>query len=180
MNMRFAAWLLSGALLVSGCAAAPAARREPPLPVGAPEGLAEVTSVQWAELHPVVNRYFFYRKQAVVAGNVKVLWQQYPALREGMNRDAAVNAEADVVERYRSLQVIDGNVAPEHYARFRVKVDGDKAVVLVNGMELYLRREFEESGGQLQIMLHLERQGGGWTVVKTDETTEAEYHQALR
>lgn len=93
--------------------------------------------------------------------------------------ETVVNAELEVVARYLGMDVIDGNVQPEAYARFRVQEDGDKAVVLVNGTELYVRKDFSESGGQVQLLLFLERRNDVWTVVRTDETTEAEYHQAL-
>jgi hypothetical protein len=172
--------LITGALclmlMVSGCAAKSAVQQEPPLPPGAPTGMEQTTAQQFM---PVVNGYFYYRKKAVVAGDVEILWKQYPALTQGMDKLAAINAESEVVAQYRSLDVIDGNLEPEHYARFKARVDGDNAVVLVNGMEMFLRRNFDESGGQLQILLYLERRDGVWTVVKTDETTLAEYHQAL-
>jgi hypothetical protein len=173
-------WLTTGGfcliLMVSGCAAKSAVKQEPPLPPGAPNGMEQATAQQFK---PIVNRYFGYRKKAVVAGDVEILWQEYPALKQGMDKRAAINAESDVVAQYRGLEVIDGSIEPEHYARLMARVDGDKAVVLVNGMEYFLRKGSDYSGGQLQILLYLERRDSVWTVMKTDETTLAEYHDAL-
>lgn len=176
-------WAALVALLLSmaGCSSAGGGgKSDPPLPAGAPRGLAQATPEQFTRYIPVVNRYLYLRKKAVVTGDVGVLWREYPSLQTGMDRQAAINAEANVVAGYRGLDLIDGNVQPESYARMMVTETGDTAVVLVNGTELYLRKDFGESGGQLQLLLFLERRAEGWTVVKTDETTLAEYHQALR
>lgn len=166
-------------LVLTGCAAKGDRKQEPPLPPGAPSRLEQITPQQSAQFQPVVNRYFSYRKQAVVAQDVEVLHREYPDLKYGMDRTAAINAESDLVARYRGLDVIDGTIAPEHYAPLKAQVNGDRGVLLVNGLELYLSKSFTDSGGQLQLLLFLERRGGVWTVVKTDETTDAEYHQAL-
>jgi hypothetical protein len=141
--------------------------------------MTQVTPEQSATFMPLVNRYFYVRKQAVLAGAPEVIWREFPALKEGYDRQAAVNAEADVVAQYKGLQVIDGNVNLQSYARLKAVVDGDRAVILVNGSELYLTKLFSESGGQVQMMLYLEKRTDGWTLVKTDETTIAEYKAAL-
>ena len=129
---------------------------------------------------PVVSQYFAYRKQAVLAGSPEVLWEAFPALKAGMDRQSGVNIESDVVARYRSLAVTDGEVRLEHYAPLQVVVRGETAVVLINGVELYRRQGGGDSGGQLQLLLYLVRRDGAWTVARTDETTLAEYHDALR
>lgn len=79
---------------------------------------------------------------------------------QGLDKQAAINAEADVVARYRDMAVLDGNVAPEQYARLQARVDGERAVLLVNGAEIFLRKAFERSGGQVQMLLYLERRDG--------------------
>jgi len=152
---------------------------EPPLPLAAPKGMTQVTPDQSATFMPLVNRYFYVRKQAVLAGDPEVIWREFPPLREGYNRQAGINAEADVINGYRSIAAVDGNVDPESYARLKTVVDGDQAVLLVNGTEMYLTKAFSESGGQVQVMLFLEKRSDGWTLVKTDETTIAEYKAAL-
>jgi hypothetical protein len=160
-------------------------QQEPPLPLGvplplvAPKGLADLTPEQFAKFDPVVSRYFHYRKQAVIAQDVTILHREYPDLKSGTDELAGINAESDVVAQYRGLDVVDGNVEAEHYARFQVYEDGDTTVLLVNAMEMYQRKDSNRTGGQIQFLLFLERRGGVWTVVKTDETTLAEYHQAL-
>lgn len=158
------------ALLLTGCMAKGAPSTLPP------DGLKEVTPAQFAEFSPVVNRYFYLRKQAVIKQDVEVLFREYPELRQGADPVAGINGESQTVAQYRTLEVIDGNVEPEHYARFQVREVGDKAVVLVHGLEMYLRKNFDESGGGLKILLYLERREGAWTVVKSDETTLAEVH----
>ncbi|MDB4897782.1 MAG: exported protein of unknown function [Firmicutes bacterium] len=176
-------WLMAGAvcltLFLAGCGVHTGANPVPPLPVGAPAGLQAITPEQFVQFHPVVNRYFYYRKQAVIAQDVAILHREYPDLKQGTDVRAGINAESDTIAQYKGLAVIDGNVEPEHYARFLVREDGNNAVLLVNGLEMYLRKDFGESGGQLQLLLFLEYRSGVWTVVKTDETTLAEYHQGL-
>ncbi|MDF2630143.1 MAG: exported protein of unknown function [Symbiobacteriaceae bacterium] len=182
---RLLATAVLGAVLgaLVGCSTGSAGatpKIEPPLPLAAPKGMAEMTPAQYAVFHPIVNRYFYVRKQAVLAGDPAVVWREFPALKEGYDGQAGINAEADAVGGYKSLTFIDGNMQPESYARLKAQADGDRAVVLVNGSEVYLHKDFSESGGQVQVMLYLEKTGDGWTVVKTDETTLAEYHQALK
>jgi hypothetical protein len=176
-------WLMAGTicltLFLAGCGVHTGTNLVPPLPVGAPAGLQAITPQQFAQFQPVVNRYFYYRKQAVIAQDVAILHWEYPDLKQRTDVRAGINAESDTIARYKGLAVIDGNVEPEHYARFLVREDGNSAVLLVNGSEMYLRNEFGDSGGQLQLLLFLERRSGVWTIVKTDETTLAEYHQAL-
>lgn len=167
-------------MTAAGCSQRTAPTSEPPLPLAAPKGMTQVTPEQYAAFVPMVNRYFYVRKQAVLAGDPEVLWREFPALKEGNNRQAGINAEAGVISGYRSAGPIDGNVDPESYARLKVLVDGDKAVVLVNGTEMYLTKEFTESGGQVQVMLYLEKAGAGWRLVRTDETTLAEFHDSLQ
>jgi hypothetical protein len=179
MRWMMAASALSLAVLLSGCVATRGGKQGPPLPPGAPKGLEQHTPQQSSKFEPVMNRYFYFRKQAVVTRDLEVLQREYPELKQGTDKQAAINAESDVIDRYRGLEIIDGDIEPEHYSRFLAHEDGDKAVLLVNGLELYLRQNFEDAGGQLQILLFLERRDGVWTVVKTDETTTAEYHQAL-
>jgi hypothetical protein len=180
LNRWLTSTILAVALAAAGCATKPSPAQDPPPPSAAPPGLQQMTPQQFTEFQPVINRYFHYRKQAVVTQDIAPLWQQYPALKDGADPQKAVNAESDVITRYRTLKLIDGNIQPEQYARFKAKVDGDQAVILVNGTELYLTDTYQESGGQLQILLYLQRQGTSWTVAKTDETTLAEYHQALK
>lgn len=167
-------------VIIAGCSRSTAPQAEPPLPLAAPRGMAEVTSEQHATFMPMVHRYFHVRKQAVLAGDPEIIWREFPALKDGRNSQAGINDEATAIAGYRPLAPIDGNVAPESYARLKALVDGDKAILLVNGTEIYLTKEFSQSGGQVQLMLYLEKRRDAWTLVKTDETTIAEYKAALK
>jgi hypothetical protein len=175
-------WLMAGAvcltLFLAGCGVRTGTNPIPPLPVGAPAGLQAITPEQLVAFRPVVRRYFYYRKQVVITGDVTILHREYPDLKQATDVRAGINAEPNLVTAW-GRDIVDGNVELEHYARFLVRQDGDKAVLLINGLEEYLHKNFTDSGGQLQLLLFLERRDGLWTVVKTDETTLAEYHQAL-
>jgi hypothetical protein len=132
----------------------------------------------WVALMPAVREYLYYFKQAVVAGNVGVLWQRYPALQQGAGATTGEgkNVEGYYVDEYRPLHPFDGDMSPEDYAPIKVKLAGDRAEVLVHGSESYLRLNYDNAGKQFfdvtsaefVVQLFLQRQAGTWTVVQTD------------
>lgn len=132
----------------------------------------------WVALMPAVREYRYYFKQAVVAGNVGVLWQRYPALRQGAGATtgAGIDVESYYVAEYRPLHPFDGDMSPEAYAPIKVKLAGDRAEVLVHGSESYLRLNydnagkpfFDVSGAEFVVQLFLQRQAGTWAVVQTE------------
>jgi hypothetical protein len=147
--------------------------------VGAPEGFAEPDPESYVMLMPAVRAYFYYRKQAVTGGDVKLLWAQFPALANGADPSTGVNAEATLVDGMQGLKPFDGNIFPEYYQRMQVRRSGDQAEVLLHGMELYLWADesgrFDDSGGEFKVILFLRLEGGKWVVYQTDEVTLAEW-----
>jgi hypothetical protein len=148
-----------------------------------PENVADFTQSEpdtWVMLMPAVQEYFYYRKQAVVTGNIKVLWERYPALQNGADISKGINAEQSIIASYETLKPFDGNIFPEEYEHIKVKWLGDKAEVLVHGTELYLWRDtagnFTNSGGEFKVILFLEKRNNRWHVYRTDEVTMAEWH----
>jgi len=135
----------------------------------------------WVMLMKPVREYLYYRKKAVVAGDIKVLWDRYPALERDGDPAAGINAESLLVEGMEGLKPFDGNVFPETYERIKAFVTDGQAAVLVHGMELYLYLDdgqFEDSGGEFKIVLYLcPTSDRPWTVYKTDEVTQAEWNQ---
>jgi hypothetical protein len=136
-------------------------------------GFVEPEPDIWVEVMPAVREYLYYRKQAVVSRDVNVLWKRYPELKQGMDTQAGINVEQNIVQTYGSLKPFDGNIFPEQYERIKVKMSGDTAEVIVHGMELYLVThdpgEFDESGGEFLIILSLRKQDNLWTVDKTTD-----------
>ena len=130
---------------------------------------------------PTVLEYFYYRKQAIITNDIEALWTQYPELRNAVNIEQGINSEEFTVTNYQGLKPFDGNISPEHYERFKVKLTNGQAEILVHGMELYTfldeNNNFEESGGEFKIILYLQMINGRWVVYKTDEVTIGEWQQ---
>ncbi len=124
-------------------------------------------------LMPAVREYFYYRKQAVIAGNVEVLWKQYPELKVGTDFSRGINAEEFFINNMQGLKPFDGNIFPEYYEKMKVNLSGEAAVVLVHGMELFLNIDetgkFDDSGGEFKIIIFLRQQDDQWTVIKTQD-----------
>jgi hypothetical protein len=136
----------------------------------------------WVMLMPAVQEYFYYRKRAVAAGDIKILWEHYPELKNGADISKGINAEQSIVASYQGLKPFDGNVFPEEYEQIKVKMPDNEAEVLVHGMELYLwsdaKGNFTSSGGEFKIILYLKlkQRNDRWQLYKTDEVTMAEWH----
>ena len=127
----------------------------------------------WVKFMYIVREYFYYRKKAMVAGSAEILWKRYPELKQGIDISKRINSEGNTISNYQGLKPFDGNVEPEGYERMKVKLSGENAEVLVHGSELYLYRDeagnFEDSGGELEIVLFLRKDGNQWTLYKTME-----------
>jgi hypothetical protein len=122
---------------------------------------------------PAVREYFYYRKKAVLADNVEVLWKRYPELEQGVDIPKGINAEENTVTNSHYLNPFDGNISPESYERIKVKLSGATAELLVHGTELYLYHDqagkFDETGSEFKIILFLREESGQWTVYKTQD-----------
>lgn len=145
-------------------------------------GFVEPDPDTWVMLMPAVREYFYYRKQAMLAGDVEVLWARYPELRNDADISKGINAEGSMISAYLGMKLFDGNVFPESYERIKVKAGEERAEVLVHGLELYLYRQedgsFQDSGGEVWIDLYMRRSADRqWNVYKTDAVTDAEYGQ---
>jgi hypothetical protein len=124
-------------------------------------------------LMPAVREYFFIRKHAFIAGDAQLLWDRYPGLQNGTDLSRGINAEEFYITNMQGLKPFDGNIFPEYYEKLRVKLEGEQAQVLVHGMELYLWKDesgkFDDSGGEFKIILFLQQEGSGWTVIRTQD-----------
>lgn len=149
-----------------------------PTPVAFAEFILPEPEV-WVMLMKPVREYLYYRKQAVITGDVQVLWDRYPELQYGVDISRGINSEEFLVYNMKSLKSFDGNIFPEYYDRIKVYLAGGLAEVLVQGVELYLYRDdsqFEDLGGEFKIVLYLiSRDNQPWTVYRTDEVTQAEW-----
>lgn len=133
----------------------------------------------YVKLMPLIREYFFYRKQAVLNGEMDRFYDRYPALQERINIDQGINLEANEVHHMQSLAPFDGNILPEYYEKIRVRETEGEIQILVHGMALYLWKDsagmFEESGGEFMMVIFLNKEGGEWHVYKTDEVTLKEW-----
>ncbi|MFE8699733.1 hypothetical protein ACFYKX_03745 [Cytobacillus sp. FJAT-54145] len=149
---------------------------------GAVEGFVEPEPSDWVEYTKPVREYMYYRTQAVLENNAHILWDQYPLLKENIDREKGLNVEKFEIESLNSgFELLDANFNIEGYERIKVKtINNSEAIVLVHGSIVYLRNDFEESGGEYLIKLFLKQEGNQWTVVKTDEYTLPEYKEWLK
>ena len=128
-----------------------------------------------------VREYMYYRTQAVLNNDIGILWGKYPDLKNNINREQGINVEKyDVESLNRDFDLIDANYNIESYERIKVKtINENEAIVLVHGSIVFLRNDFEESGGEYLIKVFIKQDGKHWTVVKTDEFTLPEYKEWL-
>jgi len=159
---------LSLIFVVPGCSMA---SRLPPEPSGEPVLPTSPVSTS-------VNKYFHYRRLAIVARDAEILWARYPDLRSGEDLTVGINTEGWLATRSdtaRSLADIVYDL--ERYERMRMRATADEVIVRVHGLERYIQADFSDgTAGEFILDLHLRRVLGEWTVVKTDAMTLGEYH----
>jgi hypothetical protein len=143
------------------------------------EGFVEPDSSDWVEYIKPVREYFYYRTGAVLQNDIQVLWNQYPKLKEDIDVEKGINVEKFEVETLNeSFKLIDANFNEQRNEQIKIKeISEREVVVLVHGGIAYLRNDFEESGGEILIKLSLEKEGGRWMIVKTDEYTLPEFKE---
>jgi hypothetical protein len=133
----------------------------------------------YVNLMQTLREYFYYRKQAVITGELDPFYERYPALDDGENVEDGINTEAWQVHSMQSLAPFDGNIFPEYYEKIRVREMEGEMQVLVHGMSLYLWKDsegrFDESGGEFKMMIFLIEEDGNWQVYRTDEVTLKEW-----
>ncbi|MCL6603169.1 MAG: hypothetical protein K6T94_09870 [Paenibacillus sp.] len=143
------------------------------------EGFEEPKSSEWVKYITPVIEYMYYRTQAVVNSDINILWDKYRNLKDNVDSEQGVNIEKNEVESLnRNFDLLDANFNIESYERIKVKIiNENEVVVLVHGSIIYLKNDFDESGGEYLIKIFLEFKNNQWTVVKTDEYTLPEYKE---
>lgn len=125
---------------------------------------------------PAVLEYLYYRKRAFISGETQEFFARYPALRERADAASGINDEARMVAIFKqAFNFIDGDIAPEHYERMKVRRNGASSEVIIHMLEVYLRRDFSIAGGESRLKLSLQQSAGTWTVVRTDALIEGEF-----
>lgn len=143
-------------------------------------GFIEPDPSTFVKILPSLVEYFYYKKQAMIAGDPEILWKRYPDLKQGEDIYTGINTEAWTIGIYNSLDPFDGNMIIEYYERFKVKDSGNQIEVFIHGLELYTfinDNKFQDSGGEFKIFITLVEQDGNLTVIKTDRVTQAEWQQ---
>ncbi|HLO32594.1 MAG TPA: hypothetical protein VK249_25830 [Anaerolineales bacterium] len=164
------------AVLLASCMPAAANPAPTEIPIATSTtivGFTEPDPGTWAMLMPAVREYFYYRKKAVITGNVEILWAHYPELKNGADLSNGINKEEFFINNMQGLKPFDGNIDPESYEKIKVKASNGEAEVLTHGMELYLYADgagkFDETGGEFKIIIFMKRQNKQWAVYKTDD-----------
>jgi len=145
------------------------------------EEFMEPEPSEWVVFNEVLTEYFHYRTQSVIKNDIDLLHDRYPSLSENVSVEEGINIEENELKNYNAgLTLIDANFSTEQYGRLKVKEMGDEeAVLLVHGSNLYVTREFGESGGEFLMEVYLKKDKGRWEIIKTDEYTLSEYHAWL-
>lgn len=146
------------------------------------EGFVEPEPSDWVKYTKPVREYMYHRTQAVIHNDINILWERYPELKEDNDSEKGVNVEKNEVESLnQGFDFVDANYNIESYERIKVKAINDNEVaVLVHGSIVYLRDDFDESGGEYLMKVYLKQNNNQWTVVKTDEYTLPEYKEWLQ
>ena len=146
------------------------------------EGFVEPEPSDWVKYVKPAREYMYFRTQAVVNKDINILWDKYPDLKDNVDRKQGVNIEKNEVDSLnQSFDLLDANYNIESNERIKVKtINDNEVVVLVHGSIIYLRNDFDESGGELLIKVFLEHKDNNWTVVKTDEYTLPEYKEWMK
>ncbi len=136
----------------------------------------------WVEFIKPVREYMYHRTQSVINNNIDILWGKYPKLKENIDREKGVNVEKYEVETLnQGFNLLDANYNIESYEQIKVSpINDNELIVLVHGSIVYLRNDFDESGGEYLIKVFLKQKENQWTVVKTDEYTLPEYKEWLQ
>jgi hypothetical protein len=135
----------------------------------------------WVNFMKPIREYMYYRTQAVLNNDIDMLWGKYPDLKNNIDQEQGINVEKYEIESLnRDFDLIDASYNIESYERIKVKtINENEAIVLVHGSIVYLRNDFDESGGEYLIKVFLKQEDKHWTVVKTDEYTLPEYKEWL-
>jgi hypothetical protein len=143
------------------------------------EKFIEPEPATYVSLLPVVNEYFYLRKQATISGSIYAFYQRYPDLAHGPDLEQGINTEAHHVSGMRGLTPIDGNIFPEYYEPLRIFEEQGEIQVHLHGMEMYLWQDqdgnYNNSGGEFKIVLFLRQEDAGWQIYQTDEVTLQEW-----
>lgn len=146
------------------------------------DGFVEPKSSDRVKYIKPIREYMYFRTQAVLNKDIKILWDKYPDLKENIDLKQGVNVEKyDIETLGKSLVFLDANFDTESYERIKVKTMTDnEVIVLVHGSIFYLMNDFAIAGGEHLIKIFLKQNGNDWTVVKTDEYTLPEYKKWLK
>ncbi|WP_078553501.1 hypothetical protein [Bacillus alkalicellulosilyticus] len=145
------------------------------------EGFVEPEPSDWVDYTKPIREYMFHKTQAVIHNDINILWVRYPLLQENIDSEKGINVEKNEVESLnQGFRLVDANYNIESYDRIKVKAINDNEVVVqVHGSMVYLRDDFDESGGEYLMKIFLKQNDNQWTVVKTDEYTLSEYKEWL-
>ncbi|MCP1143461.1 hypothetical protein [Lysinibacillus endophyticus] len=125
-----------------------------------------------------IREYMYYRTQAVLNHDVNLLWDRYPDLKNNIDQKTGINIEKDEIDSMDD--VIDANYSIESYEPIKVKrINEQEVIILVHGSISYVKKDFDEAGGEYLIEVNLQKKSDQWTVVKTDEYLEHEYKEWL-
>ena len=122
-----------------------------------------------------VREYYDRYGEALVACDVRPLWERYPALASGKDLAAGINIEGVHVVQGCCGAVLATRFELERVAPLRIRTHGDAVDVTVHGIYWFDTRG-AQSAGEFQTMITLRRIDGAWTVHRTDEVTLGEWH----
>lgn len=133
------------------------------------EDFEEPEPSEWMEYTKALHAYMYYRTQAVIEEDTEILTNQYPDLKSQSGDEEGLNSEINEAKFLnQTSNVIDANYDIEYYNRIKRKTIADDEVsILLHGNLIYLDDDFESSGGEIVMLVHLNNEENQWRVNKT-------------
>lgn len=100
-------------------------------------GLTQPDMTTKAMLQKPISEYIVSRVNSVTFGDTQFLWRQNPRWQQEQDLKAGINAEAELVNSYRSLKPTQADLKLEAYEPLKAQVTGNRAVILIHGTETY-------------------------------------------
>lgn len=142
------------------------------------EEFVELEASEYTTYLKPIREYMYTRTQAVLNHDVNILWEKYPELKNNIDKDKGINIEKDEIDLMKN--VIDANYSIESYEPIKLKkINEQEVIILVHGSISYVKKDFDEAGGEQLIEVYLQKKNDRWTVVKTDVYLEHEYQEWL-
>ena len=116
-----------------------------------------------------VGDYYAAKARLTADLSIDDFWMSDPDLARGYDLRNGVNLEPLFAKSMQELKAANYRTELERYEPIRVYVRGDRAVVLVHGLEQWDNANGGPTSGEFATVLSLRNTDGRWAVVSTDD-----------